>query len=289
MNCLELSIPPLPQFVTGNFTVWPAGHRHFERTIDVYDVLVVVSGKMYMTEEGIPYEIKAGDLFVLTPNLLHYGHRECETVTEIYWLHFIHSKPVRVLPRDNIPWLAPLPQGISKDTAPPGHYMYIPKHAPIELALFRPILDRLVKLQSFVRVDNALELQVLLAEFLSQLQRIVCHQYASPTQKVSSLVTEYIRLHLSQPFKAEHMEEQLHYRYDYISRCFKKHTGMTPVEYLQHMRMEEARRLLVGTDMSVWEIGESVGLPDSNYFIKVFRRTTGCTPGKYREDKKGMV
>lgn len=289
MNCLELSIPPLPQFVTGNFAAWSAGQKHVERRIDVYDVLFVISGKMYMTEAGIPYEIQAGELLVLTPDSLHFGHQECEEATEIYWFHFVHPHPVRMLPRDEIPWLNMLPRGISKDTLPPEHVMYLPKHARIDMSLFIPLLERLVGLQSYIRVENALELHQLLIEILSRLQQMVCHQFALPSQRVSSMVMEYMRNQLAEPFKAEQMEEELHYSYDYISRCFKRHTGMTPVEYLHYVRMEEARRLLVGSNLSVREIGEAVGLPDCNYFIKLFRKMIGLTPGKYRDHRKGLV
>jgi AraC-type DNA-binding domain-containing proteins len=282
MKCLELSIPPLPQFVMAGFTVWPAGTRHFARSIDVYDVLVVASGKVYMTEDGIPYEIGAGELFVLTPGSLHYGHRGCDVQTEIYWLHFIHSRPVRALAYDEIPWLSVLPGGSSKDETPPPHCMYIPKQAALDMTLFRPHLDRMVRLHGRIRIENALELHMLLTEFLFRVQQIAGRQFVAPSQRVSYRFMEYAESHYASPFKRRHVEEALHYRYDYIARCFKKHAGMTPVEYVQHVRMEEARRLLVSTEMTVREVGEAVGLPDGNYFIKTFRKTTGLTPGKYR-------
>ena len=53
-------------------------------------------------------------------------------------------------------------------------------------------------------------------------------------------------------------------------------------EYIKNLRMEEAKRLL-GYGLSVTQVAESVGLPDPNYFIKVFKRETGYTPLKYKK------
>ncbi|MDF2726212.1 MAG: hypothetical protein K0Q59_5890 [Paenibacillus sp.] len=283
MNVLELPIPPLPQFVTGGIGHWPIGRRHFERTLKVYDVIIVFAGTLYLTENGIPYEVNAGEILVITPNLVSYGHRAVDTEVEIGWFHFLHPEPLRQLPLEDVAWQMPLPQANSLDTAPRQHVMYIPKYAAIDLTVLQPILERMIRTHLYVKVDSALELQTLLAEFLTQLQRMVSRQNVLPSQKVSALASEYIRQHMAQPFKADQMEEQLHYRYDYISRCFKRHIGMTPLEYVHHLRLEEAKRLLIGSAYTVGEISERIGMPDVNYFIKLFRRTVGMTPGKYRD------
>lgn len=49
-NCLQLRIPPLPQFLTIGFSIWRIGAQHFGRTFDVYDLLFVRSGMLHMTE-----------------------------------------------------------------------------------------------------------------------------------------------------------------------------------------------------------------------------------------------
>lgn len=66
-------------------------------------------------------------------------------------------------------------------------------------------------------------------------------------------------------------------------RRFKSATGKTPVEYLQHLRIEQARHLLETTSSSVSEITWSVGYEDINTFRKLFRRALGLTPNQYRE------
>lgn len=72
----------------------------------------------------------------------------------------------------------------------------------------------------------------------------------------------------------------------YFSRKLKAETGKTFLERLTALRVENAMQRLCATSMSVNEIGRSVGYPDPNYFVKVFKRSTGMTPSEYRAARK---
>lgn len=69
----------------------------------------------------------------------------------------------------------------------------------------------------------------------------------------------------------------------YLTMVFKKHTGMTIVEYLTEVRMEEAKALLRGSDLRVYEIAERVGYRDAQYFSLTFRKQVGQSPSEYRD------
>ncbi len=64
---------------------------------------------------------------------------------------------------------------------------------------------------------------------------------------------------------------------------FKKETGTTPMAYLNHIRAKKAADLLRQTDTSVQEIAASVGILDSNYFVKCFKKEYDMTPSAYRK------
>ena len=68
----------------------------------------------------------------------------------------------------------------------------------------------------------------------------------------------------------------------YLSRQFKKNTGMGPLEYLQLKRIEEAKRLLMDTNDSIKRISQKVGFTYEVSFIRVFKKFEGVTPGIYR-------
>lgn len=67
-----------------------------------------------------------------------------------------------------------------------------------------------------------------------------------------------------------------------LKRRFKRATNSTLIDYLQNLRIEEAKRLLESGDMPVDEISEAVGYEDASFFRRLFKRRTGLTPSLYR-------
>ncbi|GGD84313.1 helix-turn-helix domain-containing protein [Paenibacillus nasutitermitis] len=291
MDCLQLSIPPIPQFMTVGHSVWKPGDCHFERTFQVYDMLIVTRGTMYMAEDGEPYAIEAGGMLVLEAGRTHAGYRACEEDTEIYWLHFVHRGPALRVKADHIPWSSIRSRNTDMDTEPAEHYMFIPKFASgLDLAPLIPTLQAMLDLHRSLQLFGALQLHSYLARLFTQLQSIVAaEQQPSKSLQISREAEKFLRRSMEQPFSSGALEAALSYHFDYITRCLKKHTGMSPMKYLQYMRIEEAKKLLVQTRDSVPVIAGKVGIPDYNYFIRVFRRQAGQAPGAYRRERQGFV
>ncbi len=68
----------------------------------------------------------------------------------------------------------------------------------------------------------------------------------------------------------------------YLSRSFKQRFGLSFSEYLNRLRLDEARRLLRSSRKNVGEIAREVGFNDSNYFSRVFKQEEGIPPSRYR-------
>ena len=67
-----------------------------------------------------------------------------------------------------------------------------------------------------------------------------------------------------------------------LKRRFKTATGTTLINYLQNLRIEEAKRLLESGQMPVDEISAQVSYEDPSFFRRLFKRRTGLTPSQYR-------
>ncbi|MCY0964533.1 GlxA family transcriptional regulator [Parathalassolituus penaei] len=74
-----------------------------------------------------------------------------------------------------------------------------------------------------------------------------------------------------------------------FSRRFRQSCGVAPIEYLHGLRCNAARELLQHSNLSVADIAASVGFSDSSYFIRIFRRLAGQTPGAYRDKVRGKL
>lgn len=78
------------------------------------------------------------------------------------------------------------------------------------------------------------------------------------------------------------LAEKFHYNADYFNRIIKEFSGMTYIEFLQGVRLEEAERLLTETGLSVSAVANEVGYHNLGYFYKLFRSKHGILPSEYR-------
>ncbi|ATW26074.1 hypothetical protein DCMF_15995 [Candidatus Formimonas warabiya] len=79
---------------------------------------------------------------------------------------------------------------------------------------------------------------------------------------------------------------QIYYSPCYFSRVFKELRGCSFRQYLTEIRMAQARRLLLHSDLHISEIAQRVGYHDVHYFINVFKQWEGCTPRGYRKTQR---
>lgn len=79
------------------------------------------------------------------------------------------------------------------------------------------------------------------------------------------------------------MSSLLNVNSSYLSTLFKKETGTTLTEYVNRKRIEHALFLLNSTNMQIQVIAQYCGIPDVNYFTKIFKKIIGQTPKEYRE------
>lgn len=72
----------------------------------------------------------------------------------------------------------------------------------------------------------------------------------------------------------------------HYSRLFKKYIGLSPIDYLTHLRIDRAKELLVLSDFRIKEVSQHVGYVDELYFSRTFKRIVGVSPSQFCDDQK---
>jgi AraC family transcriptional regulator of adaptative response / methylphosphotriester-DNA alkyltransferase methyltransferase len=106
-----------------------------------------------------------------------------------------------------------------------------------------------------------------------------------PDEEWIALVTEYIDGHYHESVSLDTLANISHGTVYHLHRTFRRIKGMTPIDYIQQVRIDEAKCLLQGSDRSVAEVGMLVGLTNTPYFITLFKKMTGLTPEAYRRQQ----
>lgn len=106
------------------------------------------------------------------------------------------------------------------------------------------------------------------------------------TIKIVNEVSEYLQNHYSDPqLSLDFCAEKWGIDSSYLSRVFKKQKGLTFVDFLTEIRLNEAKYLLRNSNLLVNQIAEEVGY-NGGYFNRIFKKRFDKTPGQYRDNEK---
>ncbi len=249
-------------------------HRIGPKIYDYFLMHVVEEGRGTFTHEGQPYELEAGDAFLIRPGRLVSYASDKYRPWRYRWIAFagplaeeavdtagltpIH--PVfRPAPESNIPRLL-------SDTL----NVFRSRRAGAHLSSLGYLYLILAAAEDVVRGDGAIPAAETAGSLaVKQMIRYMTDQYAHPVS-------------------IEDMCQSLGYNRAYLSRVFKQETGAAPVTYLLRLRIDKARALLrERPDLSIQQIASSVGLTDPLYFSRQFQRLHGQSPTAYRESVLG--
>ena len=95
-------------------------------------------------------------------------------------------------------------------------------------------------------------------------------------------VKKYIQKNYSEKISLESVAAQVFLSPGYLSSLFKEATGESLISYINRVRVEESKVLLLETKDNLVDISNACGFEDQSYFARVFKKFTGVSPSKYR-------
>lgn len=99
---------------------------------------------------------------------------------------------------------------------------------------------------------------------------------------VAKKVINYIEQHYVEGPTLKQVAGELRVNTSYLGQIFKKETGKSYTDYVNHLRIKKAAEMLSKSNLKVYEVAEKVGFTDYRYFLKIFKKMTGITPKEIR-------
>ncbi|MGN0406586.1 MAG: AraC family transcriptional regulator [Bariatricus sp.] len=115
---------------------------------------------------------------------------------------------------------------------------------------------------------------------------IITSDHVEQHKSLSSIknVLDYINAHYSEPLSAKELTELSNYSEYYFMKIFRQYTGKTIIEYINDLRLEKSKALLLHSDASVTEVALECGFNNTSYYIKKFQQANGMSPHKFRKN-----
>ena len=95
-------------------------------------------------------------------------------------------------------------------------------------------------------------------------------------------VCQYVEEHIDQPIRLEHLSVVVHLSTTHFSRTFKRTMGETPHSFVIRCRLEQARHLMLTTELSLSNVALACGFADQAHFTRTFHQSIKMSPGAWR-------
>ncbi|MBO2945437.1 AraC family transcriptional regulator [Paenibacillus sp. F411] len=132
-------------------------------------------------------------------------------------------------------------------------------------------------------VKHIVEFQQLLFRMIVKTWTMLEKKSNDRTYEVVDRVKSYIEEQYHMPLSLDYLADLVQTSPRYLSKIFKDETGMNFVDYLNSVRMDRAKELLLTTELTVEDISSKTGFNSSAYFIRKFREAHGTTPKMFRQ------
>lgn len=236
---------------------------------------------MHLTDSDI--NLSPGHMYLL-PSYTPHAY-ECDPEFEFYYLFIYHRKMEITRMFD----IYDIPYEVESNTAT---QLLFENYCNLYPQLRLPSRDAEAFLnhqayrdyaQAFMQMEWYERLQLHgLAEIL--ISYFVKHAARKPMVNDERIVRilDYINDNLSKAISIDELADKACLTKSYLIRVFRRHLGITPLQYVIQKKIQYTQTLLLESDITVQEVARAIGIADVSYFIRIFRKNLGFTPQEYR-------
>lgn len=229
------------------------------------------------------FNSQAGDIILVRPNGMHSIHpiEKIEEISEIFTFH-LDMIGQSHLDQTSLHYLQPLQNGAQK---------FITRIQP-DMAGYADIKNCLQTIFTLAKEEGRhfeLLLKSKLHEFiyLLFLHRHVHKKITDDIYRKNAKIREvidYINQHYHEDLSIEQLALLMGYSKPHFMSLFKQHTGISCMDFIIRVRLNQAKQLLINSHLTVLEIAEQVGFPNISHFNRQFKKHYQLTPSQYRKD-----
>ena len=260
----EYTYPYLTQLGSFGHEYNEPGYHHERVNISKFLYCYTLNGSATLTYQGTNYKIKKGDFFLIDlmePSIISSPN----DIWEIVFMHVESGISQQI--HDSIM----LEKGVVNENFDPTNFIRL--------------INRMLKLRKGHKLD-----QFEISNLTNQIMMDVLAQsknekaILNPTLKKA---VEYINKEYSNGISLSDVCKNIGVTNSYLSRLFRKHFQISPLEYLFNLKSKKASILLVRTKLSYEEIARQCGFKDGNNLYNFFKKYHGRTPTEFRQ--RGII
>ncbi len=255
--------------------VMPESHFHSS-----YEVYYLLEGERQFFIKDRTIVIKTGDLIIIRPNVLHRTANAEQPKHEKIILNFKEE----FLAAFNGNFIYTLHSDFQKD--------YLVIRFSLQHKIFvEDMLQQIVHEAQEKKSSYEVSIQTFIMQLLIYCSRHLEEYKRKPLEYLNTMheriseVARYINTYYKNDLSLQYLADKFYVSPYYLSRSFKEVTGFTFVEYLNSVRVKEAKKLLEESNLKVHLIASKVGYGSITHFGRVFKELTGHTPMFYRKRK----
>lgn len=243
------------------------------------EMLYVTEGETVLEWMGRDYEAPSPSLFLLTPDTPHL--LRFLSPLSFWYLELDVGEPDAFVPVEQaIAW---------------NRLQKTADYGSAELRHIKQTLDALTVSLMNRKSDIAFGEEIALLDIRKTLLLIRRHFQGSPqaaeeqdltTKQSIQWLIRQMETNYYEPLDLTALARRVHLNPSYLVRAFKSEAGVTPMFYLNKLRLSAAVSYLANTEMGIQQIAESTGFNSIHYFSRLFKQKFGCSPRQWRENQQ---
>ncbi|MFE5321595.1 helix-turn-helix domain-containing protein [Paenibacillus sp. NPDC056579] len=258
-----------------------------------FELIMVSDGPVHMETGGQRLVLNAGECLLLKPWEEHSGWHKSSSGGRFFWVQF-HAEPsLRYYSSWNLlvselKILHAYPEQLRTSSGSDGESLIVPQRfAPVRRFDLLQTFEQLIRVHEQPKGYFSFHLSILFSQLMLKIAEDALDQLNPESVFPSSFITYRKLLSLlhenyTSDCTAGFIELQLQRRYEYLCQIFSKYSGLTMRNYIQQLRVQHAKHLLLENQADVRHIAEQVGYADPLYFSKIFKKLEGIPPTDYR-------